>query len=111
MTTFRTYMLKKAYENVSKNGDKLAEADKLIDWEAFRPIIRPMYHNRTPRGGRPNVDEVVMMKLLVLQSWYGLNDPELERQVDDRLSFQRFLGYPEKAPDYSTVWQFRERLA
>ena len=45
------------------------------------------------------------------QQWYGLSDPELERQVDDRLSFQRFLGYPEKAPDYSTVWQFRERLA
>ena len=111
MTTFRTYMLRKAYENVRKNGDKLAEAEKLVDWEAFRPIIRPMYRNRTPRGGRPNVDEVVMVKLLVLQSWYGLSDPELERQVDDRLSFQRFLGYPEKAPDYSTVWQFRERLA
>ena len=52
-----------------------------------------------------------MVKLLVVQQWYGLSDPELERQVDDRLSFQRFLGYPEKAPDYSTVWQFRERLA
>jgi len=111
MSTFRTYMLKKAYENVSKNGDKLAEAEKLLDWEAFRPIITPMYHNKTRRGGRPNVDPVVMVKLLVLQSWYGLSDPELERQVDDRLSFQRFLGYPEKAPDYCTVWQFRERLA
>ena len=111
MTTFRTYMLKKAYENVEKNGDRLARADSLIDWEAFRPIIAPMYRNKTPRGGRPNVDPVVMVKLLVLQQWYGLSDPELERQVDDRLSFQRFLGYPEKAPDYSTVWQFRERLA
>ena len=29
----------------------------------------------------------------------------------DRLSFQRFLGFPETLPDYSTVWQFRERLA
>ena len=111
MTTFRTYMLKKAYENVKKNGDRLARADSLIDWEAFRPIIAPMYRNTTPRGGRPNVDPVVMVKLLVIQQWYGLSDPELERQVDDRLSFQRFLGYPEKAPDYSTVWQFRERLA
>ena len=111
MTTFRTYMLKKAYENVKKNGDRLARADSLIDWEAFRPIIAPMYRNKTPRGGRPNVDPVVMVKLLVIQQWYGLSDPELERQVDDRLSFQRFLGYPEKAPDYSTVWQFRERLA
>ena len=51
-----------------------------------------------------------MVKLLVLQQWYGLSDPELEQQVDDRLSFQRFFGYPEKASDYSTVWQFRERL-
>ena len=48
-----------------------------------------MYHNKTPRGGRPNVDTVVMVKLLVLQSWYGLSDPELERQVDDRLARAR----------------------
>jgi len=104
-------MLKEAYENVRKNGDRLAEVEALIDWEAFRPIIACLYHNKTLWGGRPNVDEVVMVKLLVLQQWYGLSDPELERQVDDRLSFQRFLGFPEKAPDYSTVWQFRERLA
>ena len=31
--------------------------------------------------------------------------------MTDRLSFQRFLGFPEEAPDYSTVRQFRERLA
>jgi len=111
MSTFRVFMLKEAYENVRKNGDRLAEAEALIDWEAFRPIIAGLYHNKTLYGGRPNVDEVVMVKLLVLQQWYGLSDPELERQVDDRLSFQRFLGFPEKAPDYSTVWQFRERLA
>jgi len=111
MSTFRIFMLKKAYENVRKNGDKLAEVEALMDWEAFRPIIAPMFNNKTSWGGRPNVDEAVMVKLLVLQQWYGLSDPELERQVDDRLSFQRFLGYPEKAPDYSTVWQFRERLA
>ena len=29
----------------------------------------------------------------------------------DRISFQRFLDFPETLPDYSTVWQFRERLA
>ena len=52
-----------------------------------------------------------MMKLLGLQSWHGFSDSELECPVMDRLSFQRFLGFPEKTPDYSTVWQFRERLA
>ena len=57
------------------------------------------------------MDPVLMVKLLVLQAWYGLSDPALERQVNDRISFRHFLGFPEKAPDYSTVWRFRERLA
>jgi len=111
MDTFKAYMLRKAYERYQKLGDRLAKIEPLIDWEAFRPIIRPIYRNDTPRGGRPNVDEVVMVKLLVLQQWYGLSDPELERQVADRISFQGFLGFPEILPDYSTVWQLSERLA
>ena len=111
MDTFKAYMLRKAYERIQKLGDKLAEAENIIDWEAFRPIIAGLYDNRTPKGGRPNIDEVVRVKLLVLQQWYGLSDPELERQVADRISFQRFLGFPETLPDYSTVWQLRERLA
>ena len=57
------------------------------------------------------MDPVLMVKLLVLQAWYGLSDPELERQTSNRIDFMHFLGYPEKAPDYSTVWRFRERLA
>ena len=111
MDSFRSYMLRTAYKNVQKLGDRLARVDGLIDWEAFRPIAAGLYRNDGPQGGRPNIDEVVMVKLLVLQSWYGLSDPELERQVADRISFQRFLGFPESPPDYSTVWQFRERLA
>jgi IS5 family transposase len=31
-----------------------------------------MYDNMSERGGGPNIDEVVMVKLLVLQQWYGL---------------------------------------
>ena len=111
MDSFSSYIFRKAYQKIHKLGDKLAEAEKRLDWEAFRPIITPIYHNKTPRGGRPNVDPVVMVKLLVLQAWYGLSDPELERQALNRIDFQHFLGFPGNAPDYSTVWQFRERLA
>jgi len=110
MDTFKAYILREAYKKVRKLGDRLARIEPLIDWEAF-PIIQCLYDNKGSKGGRPNVDEVVMVKLLVLQEWYGLSDPELERQVADRISFQRFLGFPETLPDYSTVWQFRERLA
>jgi len=111
MSSFKAYIFREAYKEIQKHGDKLAETEPLIDWNKFRPIIQPIYTNQGPSGGRPNIDPVVMMKLLVLQAWYGLSDPELERQVADRISFRHFLGFPEKAPDYSTVWRFRERLA
>jgi len=52
-----------------------------------------------------------MVKMLVLQSWCGLMDPELERQANDRISFRSFLGFPDVIPDATMVWLFRERLA
>ena len=94
MKTFKHYMLRKEYSKVEKLGDKLAEVDSLIDWEASRPIVSGMYKNQTWKGGRPNMDEMMMIKLLVLQQWHGLSDPKLERQVTDRISFRRFLSFP-----------------
>jgi len=74
MSSFKIYMLRKAYQSVAKNGDRLAEAEPLIDWKRFTPIFQPMYNNQGPSGGRPNMDPVSMVKLLVLQAGYGLSD-------------------------------------
>ena len=111
MDSFDSYVIRKLYQETAKHGDKLAQIEPLIDWKAFTPIIQPIYNNQGTNGGRPNMDPVLMVKLLVLQAWYGLSDPELERQAGNRIDFMHFLGFPEKAPDYSTVWKFRERLA
>ena len=73
MKSFENYFMNKQYARVKELGDKLAEIDHLIDWEFFRPIVRGMYDNHSERGGRPNIDGIVMIKMLVLQSWYGLS--------------------------------------
>ncbi|KYC46838.1 MAG: Transposase DDE domain protein [Candidatus Methanofastidiosum methylothiophilum] len=111
MTTLLDIAIKERYENLLKVGDKLAEISKYVNWKPFVSIVSGLYDNKSDKGGRPNMDEIVMVKMLILQGLYGLSDPELERQVNDRISFQNFLGFPEKIPDYSTVWYFRERLA
>ncbi len=111
MASFIDFAFQEEYQRVKRLGDKLAEIDSLIDWEAFRPIVKDIYNNKSEQGGRPNIDEVVMIKILVLQEWHGLSDPELERQITDRISFRKFLGFPEVVPDYTTVWAFRERLS
>jgi len=111
MSTFTNFAIRHEYSSLAALGDRLGEVRGLIDWEAFRPLLADLYTNAEGRGGRPNYDVVLMIKLMVLQQWYGLSDPELERQATDRISFRHFLGYPETIPDRSTVWLFRERLA
>jgi len=69
-----------------------------------------MYRDNKEIGGRPHNDEIVMVKMLVLAGWHGLSDYEVELLATDRLSFRHFLGYPEKIPDRSTIWVFRENL-
>ena len=98
------------YNRVSRSGDRLDELSAIVDWEAFRPLLA---RGRAPAegAGRPALDAILLFKMLVLQSWYGLSDEQLEYQVADRFSFQKFLGFPEVIPDYTTVWKFRESLS
>ncbi|MCK9632842.1 MAG: IS5 family transposase [Methanoregula sp.] len=105
------FALEERYKSIKHLGDRLSEFSTFIDWERFRTVVGDIYQNQTEQGGRPNMDIVLMIKMLVLQSMYNLSDPELERQANDRISFMKFLDYPEKIPDQTTVWYFRERLA
>ena len=110
MSTFGNYFLHQEYAAVAARGDLLNEIDGLIDWDLFRPRLSTLYQSDTDQGGRPHTDVIVLMKLMVLQQWYGLSDYELERQAGDRISFRHFLGYPATIPDRSTVWAFKNRL-
>ncbi len=107
--SFDQFILQKQYEKIRGLGDRLDMIKNLINWNKFRNIIGKLYNNE--KTGRPNHDEVVMIKILLLQQWYTLSDEELEYQIHDRISFRKFLDFPEKIPDYSTVWRFRERLS
>ena len=111
MNSFTAWGLREAYKTVEKLGDRLSQITNLIEWEPFRPILEEMYHNKTERGGRPNFDVILMLKLLLLQQWYGLSDLETEKQITNRISFMKFLGFPDSIPDSRTVWLFRERMA
>lgn len=96
--------------------DPLAFLNEVVDWEMFRPHLEEalglVAQDGKPKPGRPAWDPVLMFKILVLCTLYNLSDDQVEFQVADRLSFQRFLGIaPDgKVPDSKSVWRFRERL-
>lgn len=89
--------------------------NEVIDWELFRAELESLlgYNKRDRRkGGRPPFDPVFMLKVLVLQKYYGLSDDQTEFQVKDRFSFMQFLGLQagDSVPDAKTIWDFKQLL-
>lgn len=89
-----------------------SQIDKLIDWNPIRGIIEIAYTKGYKPTGRPSYDSLILFKIELLRTWYGLSDGEVEEQVNDRLSFSRFvgLGLEDTAPDSTTVCRFRNTL-
>jgi len=99
---------------LSEMGDPLEKMANDIDWELFRPIIdEAIRKDSYAKGGRPPYDSILMFKIVMLQQWYGIADDNTEYIINDRLSFQRFLGISlgDKVPDAKTIWLFKEKLA
>jgi len=108
--SFNRFILEEQYKKVKGLGDRLVLMKQQIDWKPFIPLVKSVFYDDKKQGGRPHTNELVVVRSMLLQAWYNLSDPELEFQCHDRLSFRNFLGFPEKIPDFSTIWRIRDRL-
>ncbi len=101
------------HQKLTEKKDLLIYLDEVVPWENFRSLLEQIHEKpRKSNAGRRPLDAVLMFKLLVLQQLYNIGDEELEYQVNDRLSFMRFLhlGIEDAVPDAKTVWLFRKQL-
>lgn len=92
--------------------DALKELDDvhaLIDWSRLEVLLSDIYSSSRGEKAWP---PLMMLKALLLQSWYKLSDPALEKQLARDLLFRRFVGLDiaESVPDHSTFWRFRQQL-
>ena len=102
------------HNKLDQLNDPLVELGEYIDFEIFRPKLDKIFEKpRLSNAGRKALDVVLMFKVLILQRLYNLSDEQVEFQITDRISFCRFLDLPlgGKAPDFTTVWRFRQALA
>ena len=87
---FNEYILREQYNNVRGLGDRLALMKDQIDWVPFVPLVKSVFNNNTSKGGRLNTGESIVVRCMLLQSWYGLTDPELKYQCNDGLRLRTF---------------------
>ena len=101
------------YLRLSEAGDPLEKLNAVVPWEVFRkPLAKALKRSDGAKGGRPPYDAVMMFRIMVLQALYSLSDDQAKFQIQDRLSFMRFLGLGigDRVPDAKTIWLFREHL-
>jgi len=96
-----------------KLADQLSELDQLIDWSVLVEEISGIDKTDRKIGGRPRTNPTWMIKAIFLQHLFSLSDPQLEDQLIDRLSFQKFVGIhlDQEIPCFTTFWRFKEALA
>ncbi len=98
---------------LSQLGDPLDKLNQGVDFEMFRSVLESGFEKVIKgKGGRRPFDYVMMFKILILQRYYNLSDDQVEYQINDRMSFMRFLdlSIADVIPDSKTVWNFRQQL-
>ncbi len=88
------------------------QINAVIDWQPLRVLIEQAYAKGFSRTGHPGYDSMVLFRMELMRTWYGLSDGKTEEQVNDRLSFSRFagLGMADEVPDSTTLCRFRGAL-
>jgi transposase, IS5 family len=92
----------------------LEEINRSVDWEPIEKLLMRGYPVGDSELGNKAFYPIVLLKAVLLQKWYGIDsDPELENQINDRLSFKKFIGIPlgQFSPDHSLISKFRKRVS
>lgn len=96
-------------QKITRTETFLTRVNVLVDF-SFTEELHAELHEITQ--GRPPFPALVMFKIILLQQWFGLSDPEAEELIFDRQSFQCFLGITADTdiPDATTICRFRGEL-
>lgn len=76
-----------------------------VDWRGIRTHLNKKYTKTHNAIGNLAYDALMMFKILLLQTWYGLSDYEVEEWIKFL-----FLDMGLPAPDHSTISRFRTEL-
>ena len=98
-------------ESLVPQNHLLRKIDAAVNWEQLYEMVEPLY---SEDNGRPGVDPVVLVKMVLIQHLYGL--PSLRwtaEEVRGGINYRWFLGYTlqEETLHFSTVsFNFRHRF-
>jgi transposase, IS5 family len=95
----------------TRKREFLDEMARVVPWTALIGRIEPHYPKS--KTGRPPMPLEVMLRVHLLQQWFGLSDPAMEEALHDVPLYREFAGIDgamARLPDESTILRFRHLL-
>jgi IS5 family transposase len=89
----------------------LAEMERIIPWQRLIALVEPVYPK--PGNGRRPYPLGTMLRIHLLQHWYGYSDPAMEDALHEVPLLRRFAGLDageSRMPDETTILNFRHLL-
>ena len=88
----------------------LAEMEEVIPWDALLGLLEPVYP-KAGRGRRP-YPLGSMLRIHLMQNWFGLSDPGMEEALYEIVPLRQFarLSVTAALPDETTILNFRRLL-
>jgi transposase, IS5 family len=89
----------------------LEEMDQIVPWKSLVSLIEPVY--REAGRGRHPCPQETMLRVHLMQSWFGLSDPAMEEALYEITPMRVFAGLSltKAIPDETTILNFRARSA
>jgi len=103
-------------DSMEKNRSlsRMEKINAIINWSSIEKLLLKYYAVGKKLEGADAYPPLLLLKCLLIQQWFRIeSDPELETQINDRISFKKFLGlsFDQASPDHSTFSRFRSRLS
>ncbi|MGR1217444.1 IS5 family transposase [Metapseudomonas otitidis] len=87
----------------------LIEMDQVVPWKGLIALIEPHYPKG--EGGRPAYPLMAMLRMHLMQNWFGYSDPGMEEALYETTILRQFAGLSlERIPDETTILNFRRLL-
>ena len=111
--SFADLAVSKSLEH-NRSVKRMDKINKIVSWRNIEALLLEYYDIGKTVEGADAYPPLLLLKCMLLQKWFRIpSDPELENQINDRISFKKFLGLPldKPSPDHSIFSRFRSRLS
>lgn len=110
-STGEQLFLRKLSEELNKKND-LYKLRNLLSDNRLREITS--FYGKEARTGRPRHDDLIMVKLFIIQAMYGLTDSRAAELFQENMYYQYFCGFEVIDSGYeiseSCIRRFRQKL-